>query len=215
MKVVIFGSGGHGRVLYDILRLNNVDVVGFLDDAPEKKGKKILDTTILGGQDSIDQLKREKKVDSVIVALAGVKANKLREDISKELEKKGLTVIGARHPRAIISPYADVHPTAQILVGAIVNPGARVSEGAIVNTYGVIDHDATVGKYAHVAPQAGLMGEVKVGDYCYIGANANIIQTLSVGNYSVVGAGAEVLENVPDYTLVAGVPAVIKKNLRP
>ena len=42
-----------------------------------------------------------------------------------------------------------------------------------------------------------------------IGANATIVCGHSLGKYSMVAAGAVVTKDVPDYALVAGVPAVI------
>lgn len=40
-----------------------------------------------------------------------------------------------------------------------------------------------------------------------IGANATIVCGVTIGKYSFVGAGAVVTRDVPDYALVAGVPA--------
>jgi len=40
-----------------------------------------------------------------------------------------------------------------------------------------------------------------------IGANATIVCGVTIGNYAFIGAGAVVREDVPDYALVAGVPA--------
>ena len=40
-----------------------------------------------------------------------------------------------------------------------------------------------------------------------IGANATIVCGVTIGQYAMVGAGAVVTKNVPDYTLVLGVPA--------
>ena len=42
-----------------------------------------------------------------------------------------------------------------------------------------------------------------------IGANATIVCGHIIGKYAMVAAGAVVTKDVPDYTLVAGVPAVI------
>lgn len=47
----------------------------------------------------------------------------------------------------------------------------------------------------------------------YIGTGAIILPGVSIGAESVVAAGAVVTKNVPDHTLVAGVPAVVKKKL--
>ena len=43
-----------------------------------------------------------------------------------------------------------------------------------------------------------------------VGANATILCGLTIGRYAFVGAGALVRENIQDYALVVGVPAVRK-----
>lgn len=46
-----------------------------------------------------------------------------------------------------------------------------------------------------------------VGVGASIGANATIVCGHNIGNYALVAAGAVVTKDVPDYALVAGVPA--------
>ena len=46
-----------------------------------------------------------------------------------------------------------------------------------------------------------------VGKGASIGANATIVCGVKIGRYAMVGAGAVVTKDVPDYTLVLGVPA--------
>ncbi len=48
---------------------------------------------------------------------------------------------------------------------------------------------------------------VKVG--ASIGANATIVCGHTIGRYAMVAAGAVVTKDIPDYALVAGVPAVV------
>ncbi len=43
-----------------------------------------------------------------------------------------------------------------------------------------------------------------------IGANATIVCGISIGRYGFIGAGAVVRDDVPDYALMLGVPAVFK-----
>lgn len=54
-----------------------------------------------------------------------------------------------------------------------------------------------------------------VGDNCLIGLGAKILDNARIGDYSLIAAGSLVLENyeVPPGTLVAGVPAQIKRSL--
>jgi acetyltransferase-like isoleucine patch superfamily enzyme len=50
-------------------------------------------------------------------------------------------------------------------------------------------------------------GPIIVGEGAYIGANATILHSVRIGRCAVVAAGAVVREDVPDYTVVGGVPA--------
>ena len=53
---------------------------------------------------------------------------------------------------------------------------------------------------------------VVIGDDVWIGANAVILPGVTIGRHAVVAAGAVVTKDVPDYCVVAGVPARIIKN---
>lgn len=56
---------------------------------------------------------------------------------------------------------------------------------------------------------------VKIGNNSWIGARAIILPGITVGNFCVVGAGSVVTKNVPDYSVVAGIPARVIKKLNP
>jgi UDP-2-acetamido-3-amino-2,3-dideoxy-glucuronate N-acetyltransferase len=47
-----------------------------------------------------------------------------------------------------------------------------------------------------------------------IGSNATILGGTSFGEYALVGAGAVVTHDVPDYAIVAGVPARVVGDTR-
>lgn len=53
-------------------------------------------------------------------------------------------------------------------------------------------------------------GKVKIGNGAWIGENVCIIGA-SVGKHSIIAANSVVLSNVPDYCVVAGIPAKIIK----
>ena len=52
-------------------------------------------------------------------------------------------------------------------------------------------------------------GEVMLADGCWIGCGAVIMPGVKVGKNAVVGANAVVTKDVPDFAIVAGVPAKI------
>jgi acetyltransferase-like isoleucine patch superfamily enzyme len=56
---------------------------------------------------------------------------------------------------------------------------------------------------------------VIIGDDVWIGANAVVLPGVTIGSHCVVAAGAVVTKDVPDNTLVAGIPAKVIKQLTP
>jgi acetyltransferase-like isoleucine patch superfamily enzyme len=58
-------------------------------------------------------------------------------------------------------------------------------------------------------------GPITIGEGAYIGANATILHGVRVGHNAVVAAGAVVRDDVPEYTVVGGIPARVLKQLDP
>lgn len=54
---------------------------------------------------------------------------------------------------------------------------------------------------------------VIIGENVWIGSNATILPGVTIGDNSVVGAGAVVTKDVPENTVVAGVPAKVVKKI--
>lgn len=55
--------------------------------------------------------------------------------------------------------------------------------------------------------QLGSAEGITIGDDVWIGVGVRIVDGVAIGSGSVVGAGAVVIENVPEYSIAAGVPA--------
>ena len=53
---------------------------------------------------------------------------------------------------------------------------------------------------------------VYIGNDVWIGDKATILAGVKIGNGCIIGAGSVVTKDVPDYSVVAGVPAKIIKN---
>ena len=68
-------------------------------------------------------------------------------------------------------------------------------------------------KLSKVYPK--MTAPVIIGHDTWIGARATILPGVTIGNYCVVAAGSVVNKDIPDYTVVAGVPAKTIKTLDP
>ena len=54
---------------------------------------------------------------------------------------------------------------------------------------------------------------ITIGDNCWFGAGAMVMSRVTIGDNCVIAAGAVVTADVPANSLVAGVPAVVKRSL--
>ena len=54
---------------------------------------------------------------------------------------------------------------------------------------------------------------IHVGDNCWFGANVSVMPGVTIGSGCVIAAGSVITKDVPDNSLVAGVPAVVKSKI--
>jgi sugar O-acyltransferase (sialic acid O-acetyltransferase NeuD family) len=102
-----------------------------------------------------------------------------------------------------------------IMHHVMISNSVQIGTGTLINAFSSIHHDVVIGNYCEVSPHAVLLGGCTVGNYTSIGANATILPNIKVGSNVVVGSGSVVTKDVPDNRLIVGVPAVIKKELKP
>ena len=58
-----------------------------------------------------------------------------------------------------------------------------------------------------------LFGQIKIGNNVHIGTNAIIMPNVIIGNNCIIGCGAIVTKNIPDNSIVVGVPARVIKSI--
>ncbi|PLS16506.1 2,3,4,5-tetrahydropyridine-2,6-dicarboxylate N-acetyltransferase [Bacillus sp. M6-12] len=135
------------------------------------------------------------------------------------LDMKG---IKARiEPGAIIRDQVEIGENAVIMMGASINIGAVIGEKTMIDMNAVLGGRATVGKNCHIGAGAVLAGVIEppsakpviIEDDVLIGANAVVLEGVTVGTGSVVAAGAIVTKDVPPYSVAAGTPAKVIKQI--
>jgi sugar O-acyltransferase (sialic acid O-acetyltransferase NeuD family) len=191
----IYGTGGHAKVIYDILNLNRISIDFFLDDSPSVQA-------LYGHPVYLPDL--APKFDQLII---GIGDNQIRHNKYNHYRKLKVQFINAIHPSAIISSTASIGTGICINAGAIINTESKISNNSIINTGAIIDHDCLIGLSSHIAPGTNLAGQVTVQEGAFIGIGCSIIPNKIIGIWSVCGAGSVIIKNVPEHTLVVGVPA--------
>jgi UDP-2-acetamido-3-amino-2,3-dideoxy-glucuronate N-acetyltransferase len=118
-----------------------------------------------------------------------------------------------------------VHPSARIgegtKIGAFCEVGKEVVIGKNCNIQGhvIISNKCMVGDNVFIGPKTVILNDKypfshcltpsKILDGVIIGGGVTILPNLTIGKNAVVGAGSVVTKNVPENTVVYGLPAKI------
>jgi sugar O-acyltransferase (sialic acid O-acetyltransferase NeuD family) len=198
-RLAILGAGGHGRVTADCaLAIGWKEVVLFDDGGAKSTGP----WEVCGTRQNLTE--RLAEFDGVVVSIG---SNSTRARLTIELAAEGARLASLIHPRATVSPYAEVGAGSVVFAGAVVNIGARLGKAVIINTGATIDHDCVLADGVHVAPGAHLAGGVTVGAETWVGVGAAVREYMTLGSGVMVGAGAVVVRSVVDRHTVIGNPA--------
>ena len=100
-----------------------------------------------------------------------------------------------------------------ILSGVKISNDVAIGKGTMAYYNSVITHDVTIGEFCEISPSVNLLGRVHIGNFVSIGAGSIIFPDVTIGDNVVIAAGAVVRKNVPANVMVAGIPAVVKKEL--
>lgn len=207
-RFLVWGAGGHGRVVADVVRAAGGTVSGFVDrDAarvghPAALGAPPVLLAEAGLADALASAAAERGWDALAL---GIGDNRAR---LRAFERAaGGAWPALVHPSAVRSPSARMGEGTVVMPLAVLNADARVGRAAIVNTGALVEHDCVVGDGAHLSPGSVLAGGARVDEGAWIGAGAVVLPGVRVGAWAVVGAGAVVRRDVAAEAVVAGVPA--------
>ena len=198
--MILYGAGGHAKVVLEILEANKVKISSLYDDNPAIKS--LLDYQVR----SVFDFKDDQGSEFIV----SIGCNRTRAKIVSKLSdfKFGTAI----DPSAKVSPSAVIRKGTVVMPGTIINVASIIGDHCIINTGAVVEHDCRLGDFVHIAPNTTLCGEISVGEGTLIGAGAVVIPGVKIGSWANIGAGAVVLEDLPDGCTAVGNPAVIIRN---
>ena len=206
--LIILGAGGVGGFLAHNLKLfsEHYNLIGFLDDDPEKNDKEMFGSKVLGEISQIEKYNNEKLSVGFGIAFPSI----------KKIILDKLSHLDINFP-SFISQNAWLAPNIQVGKGVIIYPCVSINYNCIIDDFAVLNmncalgHDCKVGKYSSLAPGVNLAGYTKIGNCVEVGIGACSIQNINIGNNSIIGGQAIVTKNIPDNAVVVGNPGRIMK----
>ncbi|RZK40539.1 MAG: transferase [Pedobacter sp.] len=148
-KWVVYGGGGHARVIADAITLNANHVVNFFDDNEALKA--------LAGKPVMPYHENRAPAAKMII---GVGKNEFRKAISNYIVHEFGTVI---HPSANVADDVLIGEGSVVLAGAVIQMGAVIGKHVVINANVTIDHDVQIGDFCSIYPNSYIGGGAKIG----------------------------------------------------
>lgn len=192
--MILFGAGGHAKVIVEILENGNEGVDLIFDD--DLTQKELMHLRISGKYNP--EFLPDKKL------IIGVGDNILRNKIANKVFHDFGNVISKE---AFLSKSVALGVGNVIFSKAVIQAKAKIGNHCIINTGGQVDHDCVIGSFSHVGPGAILCGGVILGTHVLVGAGSVLIPGIKVGNNVTIGAGSVVISDLVENCTYVGNPA--------
>lgn len=195
-RMLVYGAGGHGRSLVELLRLlPGYQVEGFVDDGINRH-ESLLGLNVLGGRNTLQQL-FDQGITIAVNGVGGIGNPAMRIEIFELLNRIGYFCPKVIHPTAILEATAMISEGVQVFPLAYVGSQVRIGFGSIINTGVIISHDCVLGELVNLSPGATLAGGVEVGEGALVGMRATVNLNVKIGSGARIGNGATVKADVP------------------
>lgn len=140
---------------------------------------------------------------------------------TEELPEKFSEIIGEKvgEKFRMFTPfYADFGRNIHIGRNVFINSGCHFQDqgGIFIGDDTLIGHNvvlATINHELNPYDRRNHYAPVHIGNRVWIGSNATILQGVTIGDGAVIAAGAVVTRNVPENTVVGGIPAKFIKKI--
>lgn len=199
--LIIYGAGGHGAAVLELVKAARAgQVVGFIDDG-RKPGERVLDAEVIGGGEILAELAK-RGLKRAINAVGGIGDISSRVQVFEWIDEQSFDLPTVLHPSAVIEPSAELAQGIQVFPLAYVGSRVHIGRGSIVNTAVVVSHDCRLGAVVNVSPGTMLAGGVIVEDQVLIGMGVTINLNVTVGRGARIGNSAVIKADVPAHAVV-------------
>lgn len=199
IDVVIFGTGGHARVVYDlVLKSEKYQVAAFVSNQQ-------IDT-FLGIKHIHESQLPALGVKLGVVAIGD---NWIRSKVVDKVKNlvEDFDYVTLVHPSVSVGLGAEIGKGTVVMAGSTVNPFAKIGDHIILNTHSSVDHECEMGDFSSLAPGCVLGGNVFIGAYTAVSIGARIIHGIKIGEHTVIGAGSIVVEDHEPFSVYYGTPS--------
>jgi sugar O-acyltransferase (sialic acid O-acetyltransferase NeuD family) len=200
-SIAIFGAGGLGRELLQVLRDLGIPCAGFVVDQEFPAPDAVCGVVV---HRSVFALAENPSV-SFVIALGNPDARaRAAAKLEHQIGSRFATII---HPRTWITDTVNIGPGSMVFGFTSITANTSLGRHVLINPGTTIAHDCELADFATLGPSCALAGGVVVEEGAELGIGVRVAPGVRIGRAAVIGAGAVCIRPVLPGTTVVGVPA--------
>jgi len=197
-SVIVLGSGGHAKVLIEMLWRSGISIIGVV--SPNENNKKFMGVEVLGGDEVIDDYSENEVM--LVNGLGSLPGKMNRWLLANKFRQKGFHFMTVVDSHAVVARDVLMGEGVQVMAGTVIQPNVEIGMDTIINTHSSIDHDCKIEHNCHLAPGVTVCGGVRIGNNVHISTGTSIIQGVSIGSNSTITAGSVVVKDVDEGVII-------------
>jgi sugar O-acyltransferase (sialic acid O-acetyltransferase NeuD family) len=193
MKLIIAGANKLGEYLasnYSQFRLPH-PLIGFVDDNPKLKGKKVAGLPVLGPFESV------LEIEKAALVLAVESPNEKIDIVRRLLYHPSLIFPNLFSINAWVSRDCIFGKGNLILEGSLINFGTQIGNFNTIGENCSIGHEAVISNYSNLGKSVNVGGYSFLEDSGVIGDEAVISQGVRIGRDTVIGPESQIGKDLP------------------
>lgn len=211
MALILVGANNPEtiRVINAINKQSCIDVLGFLDNDPAKKGMSFLGYKVIGGFEVLPDIAKDHHFVNLITHDCVT-----RFETSKYIAENGGRFANLIHPSVNLE-MTEIGVGNYFQENVVIQAGVIIGNNSSIHIASLIGHESKIGNTVFIAHGCNISGLVEIEDGVFIGTGVSIVPRVKIGKWSIIGAGTVVIKDVPEYSVVIGNPGRVIKQIEP
>ena len=213
--MIVIGAGGFAIEILEILVSKKYgytkENLFFFDDVNIDQSNNLFDEFKI--------LKSMKDVEIILTTISkdfclGIGGTSVWKNISEEFEILNGNLKSIISSETTIGSFKTIISSGcNIMDGVRITNNVKIGKGVLLNLNSTIGHDVVIENYCDLNPGVHISGGCYIESGTTIGTGAVVLPNKKIGKNVVIGAGSVIIKDVPDNSVVVGVPGkIIKTN---